>query len=293
MVSKSEGLCGLFSIVIAVVLQACASNPSRPPSADPGPVTATPSPTPDSSSADNVLPNIFRAGRLTYDLTISSIVQSVAGDSVPRTDTTTAAAIVAVTLTAGSDVQTIQAVIRIDSAHVSGQSALQRDTLGPYAISISPQRAVRVSKPTTRLCSLEQPQLLSGDEVLPALPIGSALPVEWVDTTRYDLCRGGISFRVTRIAQYRARTAVSARQSDSVMIIRSTQVSLEGRGTQWQQPVEATGRGASTDTLTIAHQRLVGINGITSVEITFRSQFRTQTFTQRSHTLLRARPSDQ
>ena len=287
-IPKRHRFAALTAVIAGAVLQACTTTPGQRPSPDPNPIIATPNPRPD-SSADKTFPNVFQAGTLIYDFTTSSTVQSIAGDSVPRTDTTKATALISVTFTPGSDAQVVQALVLIDSGQVLRQRVLQQDTLGPYTITVVPRQAVRISRPAVQPCSLEQPQLLTGDEVLPALPVGSVLPPRWADTTQYDLCRGGISFRVTRVAEYQPQGALGALDDDSLVVIRSTQVSLEGRGVQWQQPVEATGRGVSTDTLTIARQRLVEIDGATNVEITFRSQFRTQTFRQNSQTTMRAR----
>ena len=287
---RSKRRCVLTQTVIiaGVLLQACTASPSQRTGTDPSPVIATPSSRPDSST-HTAFPNVFRAGTLTYDFTTSAIVQSTTGDSIPRTDTSNAAAVITVVFTTGIDAQTIRAAIGVDSARVVGQSVKHQDTPSTYVITALPQRATRISRSAAGSCTLEQSQLLTGDEILPALPIGGELQPQWTDTTRYELCRGGIPLRVTRVAHYQPYSTVLKQQDDSIVIIRSTQVALEGRGTQWQQSVDATGHGASTDTLTIVQQRLAKINGTTSVEITFRSQFRTQSFRQSSHTALRAR----
>jgi len=273
----------------AVLLQACTTSSGQRAGTDPNSVIAIQSQRSDSAMSI-AFPNVFRTGTLTYDFTSSSIVQSTSGDSIPQADTSDAAAVLTVSFSGTSGTQLAQIMVQVDSARVVGQNFIHRDTLGPYIVTVIPRRAIQISRPATQACNLENSQLLAGDEILPALPIGNELPTQWTDTTRYELCRGGIPLRVTRVAQYRPHSILLEHQDDSITIIRSTVISLEGRGVQWQQPVNVIGRGASTDTLTIVQQRLRKISGTTNVELTFRSAFRTQSFRQSSNTDLSARP---
>jgi hypothetical protein len=279
----------LVAIITSTVLQqACATSSGQRTGTDPSSVVAIQSQRPDSAT-NAVFPNVFRPGTLTYDFTSSSIVQSTSGDSIPQADTSDVAAVLSVSFSGSSSTQLARVMVQVDSARVVGQDLIHRDTLGPYILTVIPRRVTQISRPATQACNLENSQLLAGDEILPALPIGNTLPTQWTDTTRYELCRGGIPLQVIRVAQYRPHTTLLEHQDDSITIIRSTEISLEGRGVQWQQPVDAIGRGASTDTLTIVHQRVMEITGTTNVDLTFRSAFRTQTFRQSSNTRLRTR----
>lgn len=281
--------CRLVAIITGTVLQqACITSSGQRTGTDPNSVVAIQSQRPDSAT-NAVFPNVFRTGTVTYDFTSSSIVQSTSGDSMPQADTSDVAAVLTVSFSGSSNTQLAQVMVRVDSARVVGRNPIHRDTLGPYILTFIPRRVTQISRPVPQACSLENSQLLTGDEILPALPIGNELPTQWTDTTRYELCRGGIPLRVIRVAQYRPHTTILEHQDDSITIIRSTEISLEGRGVQWQQPVNAIGRGASTDTLTIVHQRVMEITGTTNVDLSFRSVFRTQTFRQTSNTQLKAR----
>src|SRR5688500_15371752 len=97
-----QGLIVLATITVGTGLHACASQASRPAETDPSPVAVTAQADVD-SSLHIPFPNVFRPGVLTYDFRITSVIQSITGDSTPRTDTSSAAAIVAVAFSIESD----------------------------------------------------------------------------------------------------------------------------------------------------------------------------------------------
>lgn len=103
-------------------------------------------------------------------------------------------------------------------------------------------------------CSLDQPRhFFRGDELTPALPSGAPRNRSWADSTRYRTCRGGVVLEVTRLAWYRVEPSDSAAFSPHVIrLIRVAQITVAGTGTQWEQPVSVTGRGAAIDTMLLA-----------------------------------------
>jgi hypothetical protein len=76
-------------------------------------------------------------------------------------------------------------------------------------------------------------------------------------------------------------------------IVRTTEVLITGSGSQWQQPVEASGHGTAVDTLmiSISRSRLQSISGFTQLEMSFKSALRSQRFTQTTTTQIIARPN--
>jgi hypothetical protein len=141
-----------------------------------------------------------------------------------------------------------------------------------------------VVNPDFQLCHQESSnQLFRGDEVTPAIGSRTLQSQNWIDTSLFSGCRGGIPLRITRIAEYRA-TSPTAQNLDTgtIQIIRTSDVLITGSGSQWQQPVQVSGHGSSVDTLKLRQLplRLFSITGNSHLEIDFRSLFRTQHFIQ-------------
>src|SRR5687767_5489196 len=123
---RKQDLIVLATITIGTGLHACATQATRPAVTDPSTVAVSPQADTD-SSLHIPFPNVFRPGVLTYDFRISSVIQSITGDSVPRTDTSSATAIVSVAFSTESDTRRVQAFIRVDSSRVFGQSVVEHD----------------------------------------------------------------------------------------------------------------------------------------------------------------------
>jgi hypothetical protein len=269
-------------------------------------VSASPATPPASAPVDSSAAlsgsalNAYRPGRVTYDLTLRSVVQVVAGDSVPRSDSAHATAVVTATFTTapgatGSSSSVARVDTRSDSVTlvVNGSSApqAQRSTESSYLLDIDLATGmVRRRQLPGGTCVFGEPEsILAGDEAVPNIPVGPIPTRSWLDTTRYELCRGGIPLRVTRVARYRPEPVAPG---DSLLrIIRVSDATLEGQGSQWQQPVRAAGTGVSIDTIVVGTRtgRTHSIVANSRVEMDFTSTFRTQRFRQEASSRLQAR----
>jgi hypothetical protein len=266
--------------------------------AEPDSVLPKPSVIADSNNVRTLVSSAFSPGEITYSYRNSSTIQSTAGDSVPRVDSVLVLARLAVAFQPSSAQQTIPVVAHIDSLHV---------TPAPSGSSSAVQAAVSQPRVETNLVvdlrtgrilfSHEQmpcPQqarelLVQGTETLPSIPPTVPIVTSWVDTTARQLCRGGVTLRITQIAHYQLVTQAS-NSNVSHMIVRNTDSQIAGNGSQWQQMVQATGRSVAVDTFFIArsNSRITQILGSSRLEISFRSDRRSQQFLQVSQTQITA-----
>lgn len=248
-------------------------------------------PRPPAYSVDLAMPTIFQHGAAIYDLTVTSTIEATAGDSLPRIDSSFVTVTISAFFTPLTD-QTTRVDLRIDSISTvaSGATTHSPGVIHTYQIRIGSDRRLSIQRPSVATpCTLERPTVLSGEEILPVVPPMRAIPQSWSDTARLELCRGGIHLNVARVSDYRRMPAMSSQDTMSVHIIRSTRTTFEGQGSQWQQPVEVTGKATTVDTLVLDSSRLLSTSGETYLDLTFRSQFRTQEFRQVSRSQLRLR----
>lgn len=280
--------CRLF-VALSVAVQGCIQPVTQAPQPSLPTQPTQPITTAGPSTSATVL-HLFQPGQLIYDFTITSIIESLAGDSLPRTDSTQATATLSITFARLSE-QLIRANVRTDSIRLvdaTGAVTSAASTIQGYTIESTPNGRVRYQRPVRSTCTSEQPTFLNGDDILPAFPFTTPTPKMWVDTARYELCRGGVLLHVVRISEYRADESTSG--EDSLRkFIRTTVAAAKGRGVQWLQPVEANGTGTATDTLVIRHSRLTTISGGAQSEFSFQSEFRKQQFRQRSYIRLQVR----
>lgn len=240
--------------------------------------------------------SIYEPGRLTYEYQADAVVQSIAGDSIPRSDSTRIQAKVVAIFTGDTGIVRA-AEILIDSALVTtitANSTTQTATLRPqrYSAAIDSRtgRIVSDSRDHVETCSVETvTPLLAGDEVLPVVPSLALTKQAWADTSQYRICRGGVLLSVRRTT--RSRVEDLSRQFPStaaqhVYIVRTSEIVLEGQGLQWQQAVQASGTGTSSDTLVLNldRTRLESLSGHSRIELGFQSTTRTQRFLQVSNT---------
>jgi len=233
----------------------------------------------------------FQPGRLVYDLVTTSVIESNVGDSIPRVDSMRLNSVISAEFVAEARESQVQAVIQIDSTYLTTTSTprLQFGTVQRrYAIHRSGQ--VQSITTAARVCTIGADNPVTGVEILPRFPAVDPLPELWSDTTTYDLCRGGVLLQATRVATYRRAIPLS-NTSDS-WFIRQAHLTLKGRGTQWDQPVEATGSGDSIDTLTLSRipVRLTRVAGSGELEVRFASKFRNQVLRQSSQLQIHLRP---
>jgi hypothetical protein len=133
---------------------------------------------------------------------------------------------------------------------------------------------------STKVCSDSTTRIViaSGD-FFPSMPL---IPTRqsWSDTTSEEQCRG-----MVRISSHRSTTyAVQSRDERGLRILRTTISSIEGIGTQWGQPVKATGSAVGIDTLWLRGSplRLDRLSGRSTVTLDFLSSHTQQHFTQQT-----------
>lgn len=280
----------LLCLATSAVSGGCAARAGLPP--DPNTRPAAVEPRPTAYSTDLAMPGIFQHGAVTYDLIVRSAVEAIAGgDSQLRTDSSQVSAVLSAFFTPLTD-QLTRADIRVDSISVvaSGSTTQSPGVTHTYQVGIGLDGRLLIQRPRgSTSCTVEQPTTITGEEILPVVPPMSVIPESWSDTSRFELCRGGIRLNVTRIAEYRRIPIISPQENVSVHIIRSTRTAFEGQGTQWEQAVEATGKATTVDTLIFSSSRLLSTSGETHLDLRFRSQFRAQEFRQVSRMELRLR----
>ena len=271
---------------ISLALTGCARQSSRMPTAV-TPATRSPV-TVDSTSraSDNVL-DIYRPGTIRYDYRLASTIQSVAGDSIPRTDTTRVSAILTGTFNGDGVQQVIDATVKADSILIATQSATV--PAPPIQTQFVPLRVDRVTgrivspRSTITECNQETIDFVfRGDEIIPAIRQNGSAAQSWADTTVSEVCRGGLRLQLTRIARYRVEATQGA--ASGTTVLRVSDVRVAGNGLQWQQAVQASGDGTAIDTLAVGGNppRVQRISGVTRVNLEFRSPMRTQRFLQTS-----------
>ena len=102
----------------------------------------------------------------------------------------------------------------------------------------------------------------------------------WTDSAFRTLCRGGVPLQIRQTARYELQQAVG--DEIAYRIVRTTDSQISGEGTQWQQPVRATGQASAVDTFFIQRStmRIVRVASISQLDLAFRSTFRDQRFKQ-------------
>jgi hypothetical protein len=285
-----------------LLVTACAQQ--GPPSETVSPAAIPKSRSPDSTAIfAGSLTTLYSPGTVQYRYQATSVTRSTSGDSIPRTDSMHVTAVLSATFQASSSPGLIQVITQADSIQLASipnagvigsrielsQRGRQQDTLEINRIT----GQVR-SRPYTRSCNQETiDPVFRGDEIIPAIPGRVPVSKSWVDTLTREICRGGIPLHMTQITRSELARNSKADSTASYQVIRFTETQLSGTGLQWQQPVEASGYGTTTDTLTISHSgslRLQHVVTTSRVEIGFRSARRNQRFIQTVTTEIRTRP---
>jgi hypothetical protein len=247
--------------------------------------------TTDSSSGRDVYATPYAPGRLQYDLQIFSVAQLLAGDSVHRSDSTYVVGVVTTTLAAGPQRNTIIARVESDSISVrrgSSTSVPVRSSEPPvFTIDTQTGEVEPTNESTLADCVNGdfESSPIDGREVLPTVHISAANT--WTDTLSTSTCRGGTLLRITRVASY-----TRLQLPDSTLhIARVTHFQIAGNGQQWNQRIEVSGDGTSTDTLYLGGvpPRLRAVTGSSQTKLVFKTELRVQEFIQASttHILMR------
>ena len=287
-----------LGVFLTAVITACTSHiiPSTPtvPSRTSADVR------PDSSGRKAPeLSGVFRTGQLQYRLQRSAIVQALTpNDSTHRVDTTRTTAVLSVTFGSVATRGSVGARIQIDSGSVTTGS----DTSVPIPASvpllfsidtvtghIAPTSLATTS--VTQNCIADSTEhVIVGFEVLPPA-LGTHSTTTWSDTVESNICRGTTSLRIVRIALYTWN--VSSQPNSE--LLRTTRVSVQGSGIQWQQTINVIGEGSATDTLWFnpvdGSTRLQEVRGSSHLQIQFKSPMRVQEFVQTAQTQLVLQPT--
>ncbi len=266
--------------------------------AEPDSVLPRPNQTADSTNVRTLASSTFSPGVMTYSYRNSSTIQSTAGDSVPRVDSVHVVARLATAFQPLSAQQTISVVVHIDSLQVTpaltgSSSAVQAAVLQPRVETnlVVDLRTGRILFSQEQMPCTQQAQelVVQGNETLPSISPAVPTAISWTDTTVRQLCRGGVTLRITQVAHYQLVTQASS-SNISHVIIRNTDSQIIGNGSQWQQIVQATGQSVAADTFFIArsNSRIIQILGSSRLEISFQSERRSQQFSQVSQTQITA-----
>ena len=245
----------------------------------------------DSSTLTTALhTSIYRQENQQFDVQVKSTVLSTTRDSIPHVDSSQLTAVISARYSLTSDRKfSIRANVEADSIRlvsttvgISGKS-LPREL---FTVNVDTNTGRSTVIPSREECSSDSSNgLFHGDEVTPALGVQSFTLQRWTDSSSYNLCRGGILLHTIRISVYQ-QDSIDAQGSTnkSIQIIRTTEVRFAGSGSQFLQPVQATGYGRSVDTLVIQQLplRLSSISGIASLDVEFQSPLRHQRFTQKT-----------
>lgn len=281
------------------VLAVVSCVPARPGAkAEPDSVLPRPNQTADSNNAQTLVSSTFSPGVITYSYRNSSTIQSTAGDSIPRVDSVQVLARLAIEFHPLSVQKLIPVVVHIDSLQVApapngSSSAVQTAVLQPRVeknLVVDPTTGrIVFSHEQARCTQQAQEPVVQGNETLPSIPPRVPTTTSWTDTTVRQLCRGGITLRITQVADYQLITQTSG-SNISHIIVRNTHSQISGDGSQWQQIVQATGQSLATDSFFIArsNSRIVQVSGITRLELSFQSERRNQQFLQVSQTQITA-----
>jgi hypothetical protein len=279
------------SLIVSGLLSACTTRgtpvirqpiPSGPNAKGPADSSSVPSSTATS---------IYQPGDVTY--TYQSQARTAIEDSVPRTDSTRLTAIILAKYSTSGQSRSAHVTIMTDSVMISALPAFTPASRLPsqeFSLEIDLATGkTSTTGSTQQSCSqdvLEGP--FRGDEVAPVIPMNSEIQT-WADTSRYTMCRGGILLNFTRVANYRRDVPGSLPGNGaSTRVLRTSDVLITGTGTQWQQAVEAFGRGTTVDTLVIqtTPPRLQRVSGTGQLEVLFKSALRSQRFIQTTTTQL-------
>jgi hypothetical protein len=106
----------------------------------------------------------------------------------------------------------------------------------------------------------------------------------WTDSSTVSVCRDSIPLTVAAQRQYRVLSAQAEGSDVVVLLERRTRVQMQGRGTQFGEPIEisAEGEGSTSLVLRLAGAYVLRANGAQELRMTMRGRRRTQELRQRS-----------
>jgi hypothetical protein len=267
-----------LSLALLVLDTVCCTS-ARTNGRSPIPATQPANATIDSLGSKSATPEtIYGPGQLQFALRLEAIIRAT-GDTLHQPDSSQMTALATVLFRNGER-NSIDAIIAIDSIRrfFPGNTS-QAFPNQELAFTINQESGHPIPKTSSAQnnCDTDTTQVpFSGVELLPTIPL---LPrASWVDTSNIHVCRGGARLTLQRVSAYQLLPGESPTR-----ITRKSQVTVTGTGRQWNQPVQVTGDGISSDTiwLTTTHpRRLDRLDSTSQLNVSFRSSLRVQAFQQ-------------
>lgn len=114
----------------------------------------------------------------------------------------------------------------------------------------------------------------------------------WSDSARYAICRDGIPLQLHVIRDFRVTRSVERDGQIVLTVVRASRTALTGEGDQFGERVSvmASGTGALTYEIAPLSGELLGAQGTSALDLTFRSALRTQQARQTADILLARLP---
>lgn len=247
----------------------------------------------DSLKAVPIHINIYYPGIQRYDYRLDVVIKSIAGDSIPRVDSSQIRAVLTTSFRMPVEGM-LEAHVEVDSAmaivlgHAGTTHALPSQS---FAFKISPttgqvlQQSDVVGHDADSCSDQASNSSFHGTELLPIIHPGARV---WTDSSVVRECRGSVRLMFSRTMHYQ----LAEFSGPLWQLVRVTEARVTGSGSQWSQPVEVSGKGSSVDTFFISQSppRLQRLSGTSQLEIGFQSQLRSQRFVQAITVLAVVRP---
>lgn len=271
-------LASLVCITMACARPATRANPARPEPTAPAAVT------PDRLDP----PWEIRAatGGITQRLRIASELESIV-DTVLRRDSTVLELGLSWSRLAGTASDRISGLVT--SVRLGVSDSLLETPAGvlvplPFSATRGVTGGAELSAPDLTSCAMTAALVAPLREALIFPPRRLTPGLLWTDSTTVSVCRDSIPLTVATQRQYRVLSAQAEGADVVVLLERRTRVQMEGRGTQFGEPIEisAEGEGSTSLVLRLAGAYVLRANGAQELRMTMRGRRRTQELRQRS-----------
>lgn len=269
-------------VAFVCVAVACAAPASAP----------APRPAPSSSGTPGVrdplaAPWVMTRGTGTFAHTLrlsSALVSRV--DTVERVDSSTATLGVSWSRLAGSEPARLSGLV---TEYVVGAGAGDPQALAGLLLPIpfsgtegSSAAQARFEVPASGACGLAATVTPMLRELFVSPPTRLAEGASWSDSASYELCRDSIPLRIKSVRRFVVIGAEHRGSEVLVLVDRTSNVSLEGGGMQFGEPVTITaaGTGAMRLELRQAGAVVIAAQGESELTMTMRGRRRTQELRQ-------------
>lgn len=270
-------------IALVGVAVGCAQ-PASTPSARPAPAPGAPS-VRDPLAAPWAVTH--DAGTFAHTIHLSSELVSRV-DTVERVDSSTATLGVTWSRLAGSDPARLSGLVtEYGLAAGTGEPRAPAGLLLPVPFSAtegSNASQARLEVPASGACGITATVTPMLRELLVSPPATLVEGSSWSDSASYELCRDSIPLRVRSVRRFVVVGAERRGTEVLVLVDRTSNVSIEGKGMQFGEPltISATGTGALRLALRTAGAVVVTAQGESELTMTMRGRRRTQELRQRT-----------